>query len=397
MVRGRAEISLSLEAVATSPALARSPALRKLLLYLAERRTEELSEYAIGVDVFSKRADFDPRFDATVRVQIARLRQKLREHYEKHAQGETRRFVIPAGTHCLELQEVEGPQQPAAFPLRRLLWAGVLAILLLTVGFLGWRNADLQKELAGRPQQPPLPELWQTLLSPTRLTRIVYPIPVFYQWDRLRVRDVGNNEPEGWRTSAVLAPLIQKLGPPQSNESYSVASDTAAAMQLTRFLSQRNIPMEVSPTGSLSLDQYGSDNLVFLGFSPTNSALDSLVKDMNFQLKSGGGVVGNAHPQASEASEWAPSRESDASQVRYGIIASVPGQAADSRLVLILGLHTSSLATALTAPPSLAALTQKWASAGRPKHFEAVIQAEVIGHRLRAARPLALRAIPAKH
>ena len=74
------------------------------------------------------------------------------------------------------------------------------------------------------------------MLRPERLTRVVYPIPVFYSWDKLRVRDVTINEPDGWKSSGPLKPFVDLHGDPRLSQSYSVASDTLAAIQLTRFL-----------------------------------------------------------------------------------------------------------------------------------------------------------------
>ena len=60
--------------------------LRRLLSYLAERSlshsAEELKEYTIGVEVFGRPASYDPQKDASVRVQVSRLRQKLEEYIQ---------------------------------------------------------------------------------------------------------------------------------------------------------------------------------------------------------------------------------------------------------------------------------------------------------------------------
>ena len=42
----------------------------------------DLKEYLIGVEVFDRRADYDPRVDPIVRVEARRLRSKLRAYYE---------------------------------------------------------------------------------------------------------------------------------------------------------------------------------------------------------------------------------------------------------------------------------------------------------------------------
>ena len=56
-------------------------ALRKLLKFLAERlaagEADQLKEYTLGIDALGKPSTYDPRSDATVRIQVGRLRQKL--------------------------------------------------------------------------------------------------------------------------------------------------------------------------------------------------------------------------------------------------------------------------------------------------------------------------------
>ncbi len=58
--------------------------LRRLLRFLVERtlegRSHEVKEYAVGVDVFDRGADFDPRTDTIVRAEARRLRAKLAEY-----------------------------------------------------------------------------------------------------------------------------------------------------------------------------------------------------------------------------------------------------------------------------------------------------------------------------
>src|ERR1700676_2128489 len=41
----------------------------------------QVKEYLVGVDVFDRPKDYDPRVDPIVRVEARRLRQKLRSYY----------------------------------------------------------------------------------------------------------------------------------------------------------------------------------------------------------------------------------------------------------------------------------------------------------------------------
>jgi hypothetical protein len=70
-----------LERVLSSACFARSEGLSKLLRFLVERQIEgrasELKESLIGVEVYGRRPDYDPKRDSTVRSEVARLRARL--------------------------------------------------------------------------------------------------------------------------------------------------------------------------------------------------------------------------------------------------------------------------------------------------------------------------------
>lgn len=77
---GRDEIRQQAERIASSPLFTRAPSLARLLKYLAAQ-AEPPKEYAIGVDVLGRGADFDPLTDTIVRVQTFNLRARLEEDY----------------------------------------------------------------------------------------------------------------------------------------------------------------------------------------------------------------------------------------------------------------------------------------------------------------------------
>ncbi len=74
-----------MDAVLASPAFDRSKNLSKLLAYICSRyfdgRASEIKEYNIAVDALERSADFDQKKDAIVRVEMHRLRKRLREYY----------------------------------------------------------------------------------------------------------------------------------------------------------------------------------------------------------------------------------------------------------------------------------------------------------------------------
>src|SRR5262245_23790259 len=88
--------------VADSETFRAAPTMRALLLYLWEHQGESLSEYAIATEALGRSADFEPKLDSTVRVQVARLRTKLKEFYESNGDSFPLRLTLPLGRHELE-------------------------------------------------------------------------------------------------------------------------------------------------------------------------------------------------------------------------------------------------------------------------------------------------------
>src|SRR5262245_6171466 len=90
-----------LEAVLASSLFVRTPSLANLLSYLCQKyfqgEADLLKEYTIGVESFGRAPDFDKKEDSIVRVEIRRLREKLRQYYETEGADHPIRLTIPVG------------------------------------------------------------------------------------------------------------------------------------------------------------------------------------------------------------------------------------------------------------------------------------------------------------
>src|SRR5262249_47964872 len=81
-----------------------------------EGRADSLKEYSIGVEVFERGADFDPRIDNVVRIQAAKLRSKLVEFYAAEGVSDPIVITIPRGSYAPEIQERSVPSTAVATP-----------------------------------------------------------------------------------------------------------------------------------------------------------------------------------------------------------------------------------------------------------------------------------------
>ncbi|MGA2136976.1 MAG: hypothetical protein ABSH50_32190 [Bryobacteraceae bacterium] len=90
------EIRRYLKRLLATPGFASSPRRSKLLAYLCDQtlngQGERITEYALAFDVFDKPPSFDPRTESTVRAELTRVRQKLKDYYE--GDGRTDPIVV---------------------------------------------------------------------------------------------------------------------------------------------------------------------------------------------------------------------------------------------------------------------------------------------------------------
>ena len=118
-------------------------------------RGERLKGYNIAVEVFDRPESFDPAVDPLVRIEAARLRDKLREYYEGDGKEDPIHIDLPKGSYTPHIEfrseTPSGPhpdrslgagtsQPPSRKTPLRLLAASIIALLLLLLaGFSAWR------------------------------------------------------------------------------------------------------------------------------------------------------------------------------------------------------------------------------------------------------------------
>jgi adenylate cyclase len=89
---------------------------RRFLEYLVNEtlagRGERLKAYNVALAVFDRPETFDPVTDPLVRIEAARLREKLREYYGTDGQGDPIRIDLPKGTYTpqIEFRHEDAPQ-----------------------------------------------------------------------------------------------------------------------------------------------------------------------------------------------------------------------------------------------------------------------------------------------
>jgi TolB-like protein len=150
------QVRLQLDRVLASETFASAARLSRFLRYVVERTLagegDRLKEYAIGVEVYDRGGDFDPRTDSIVRVEAARLRTKLAEYYGGPGAADPVIIQVPKGGYAADFEErsAAAPARPIARkrPAALLLAA---AVSVLAVSAAVWRGGRTAPPRAASP------------------------------------------------------------------------------------------------------------------------------------------------------------------------------------------------------------------------------------------------------
>jgi TolB-like protein len=112
-----------LDRLLASSVFANAGRMSRFLKFIVEQTLagdgERLKEYVIGVEVFDRAANYDPRVDAIVRVEAARLRTKLSEYYAGEGRSDDVVLSLPKGGYAPRMKlesHSAGPANGAAAP-----------------------------------------------------------------------------------------------------------------------------------------------------------------------------------------------------------------------------------------------------------------------------------------
>ena len=97
-------ISQQLDRMLASATFQQVDRLKRFLSFIVEEavagRGDQLKEYVIGVHVFGKEPEFDPRTDPIVRVQARRLRARLVRYYREEGSADDVTIELPKGGYA---------------------------------------------------------------------------------------------------------------------------------------------------------------------------------------------------------------------------------------------------------------------------------------------------------
>ena len=98
------DVRRQLDRLLASPVFANAGRMSRFLKFVVEKTLagegQRLKEYVIGVEVFDRDTAYDPRIDAIVRVEAARLRSKLTEYYAGEGRADPIVLSLPKGGYA---------------------------------------------------------------------------------------------------------------------------------------------------------------------------------------------------------------------------------------------------------------------------------------------------------
>jgi hypothetical protein len=344
------KIERQLRKIVHSEALRQATALQRMLQYLGSKALEdplaEIKEYTIGVEVFERGHDYDPKIDTIVRVQIHRLRLKLKEFYETEGIDDQILVEFPKG-HYLPTFEArstavaEGaspelvnagpfsttrdPESPN--PVGTLTRAGgqrderrpnqswprkatlvSAAVLLYACGLLmgaHWGKGEASGGSEGFPlltgslanaSDDPVRTFWASFMQTDRAPVVGFADAVFLadqSSDRFRLRR-GASDDRGTPVDPHLAKefasnpeLVEKAGPLYYDDGFSGTGDVEGIFALTRMFTELGYPMTVKRCRLITVDDMTQHSVILLGSPDQNDAVARIPQNLDFVFEPG--------------------------------------------------------------------------------------------------------------
>ena len=390
-----------------SPTFRSALTLQQLFQFVADKAiagTDGLKEYTIGVEAFGRKEDFDPKTDPIVRVQIHRLRQKLKEYYDAEGSNDPIFIEIPKGHYLPSFESAALPGAdlkggnssqldtnfPIASPLlahyvepgdqkmskgrRKVsrLWsraaiAGTV-IAVFATGF--WAGTRQSRNGAGAEVASSSPELafgksadevkvfWARFLGDDPAPVIGYPDAVFLlddSNDLFRFRQ-GASDSRGARVDPHLArqfasnpSLVAQAGPLYYENGYTGTGELQGVAMLTGLFGQMGVKATIKPSRDITPDDLKQHNVILLGSPFQNIAVAQLLSIGDFTFDNPDSrreewraQILNSHPQGDESATYHTERDpiTQVLKTDYSLITIQPGLVLGRHIAILGGLDT---------------------------------------------------------
>jgi len=365
--------------------------LHSLLEYLGRKSvhdgTEPLKEYTIGVEALGKPQDYDPRLDPTVRVDIGKLRARLREYYRGPGATRPLHAEIPKGQYHLMFARAPRMRRAGSLPA---LWrhpavtavAGFLAAAVLIASLHPWTR--------GRSEMTPeLRTFWSPFMGPIP-SLVVYGAPLFLKGDRWYFRDPHVNRAEDGDRAEDVAKVVAALKPTERRwvVNFTGAGEAEALFMITRLLASQGAAVSVQRSSSLDWEEMKGKHVILLGSQKFNPQIPELPVSPKFQVESRPSRVVNLEPGPGEPADYRTVTTGPNGEIveEYALVSIYGGFTADTRLMVLTcssSQGTGAAAEYVTRPDTMKELFQRMrvdpARGHLPRAFQVVVRARMKG------------------
>ncbi len=135
-------IRAALQRILSSSGFARNERLSAFLRFVVERhlvgKDDEIKESLIGVEVFGRSPDYDPKLDSIVRTEAGRLRARLAEYYAREGAKDATVIEVPKGHYVPRFHVLNQPR--ISEKTTQVGWVRLIAAfaILAVVAAAGW-------------------------------------------------------------------------------------------------------------------------------------------------------------------------------------------------------------------------------------------------------------------
>lgn len=371
-----------------------------------------MKEYSVGVEVFNRSQDFDPRTDAVVRVSVTQLRRRLAAYYSSAGTGDGVTIKIPKGHYSAEFIFAEGnprstqsaEEESAAEPkeevpvhtlygpwLRRLWWSAAVLLLVLVGVLSGWmarhsgltagpHSVDIRKSL-----------FWSTFLRDDPHATAVIGMATTAAIGPILVRVPNANDANDLMTNPDIQKVAKLFGrQPKLNNVYTGIGDALAASRLERAFAESTLDLAIVPAPDVRFRDLHAENVIFLSSLRFHDLRTSLKGKRDFDAEDIGDErmrIVNHAPRAGEQVYYTPSGDYVASSVDYALVSILPGTQSDHSILEVGGigtLGTGGAAQYITEQGTLADLDRKL-KADKPKlpmGVQILLRVDVVEHQV---------------
>jgi hypothetical protein len=363
----QAECLRQIDRMVASSLLQGSDALCRLLQYLAHHTLnfpfDHLKEYTIATELFGRPQDFDPQSDASIRVQIGRLRNKIAEYNSSIGIDDPVVVELPKGKHALSFQRrvrqpvpvpvpepvseptpepaatvaISEPETRRSSPRSLALSLAILASSLLVCGTLLYMvHARATSASVKQVAVDAVPAVFRTFWGPF-LKGPEEPFLVYANANFVGTADSGMRYFDPVRDSR-----------DQISQHYTGVGEVMGVLELQQLFQQLGgARFRVKRSGLFTLDDARDNNLIFVGSPTENLTLDQIpnTREFAFRRQPAGPnrwqeVIVDLHPGAGEASLYVPTPQTRPMEVDYAVVSLTRGLEHRRWTLILAGVST---------------------------------------------------------